>query len=311
MNISSSLKTVSNAVTSKAGRQILLTQKHSPTILFGAGVVGVVATAVMASKATLALDEVMTEHENTKDRAQAMLARVPDRYTAKDYTQDMAKLKTKTIIKVGKLYAPAVLIGVGSICALTGSHIILTRRYQGAVAAFVALDKSMSQYQARVRDLIGEEKERELRFDTQTREIAVDTENGVEVQSVTEAVGSLSPYARLWAKDTSSLWSEEPSYNLVTLRTQQTYCNDRLRSRGHIFLNEVYDCLGLEHSKIGAVTGWVYEKGSGDNYVDFGMWDGQDMMSFHQFLTQKDGAIWLDFNVDGHILDLIEKKGRR
>ena len=54
-------QSIKNVVTSKVGRQLLVAQKHSPAVLFAAGVVGVVGTVVLASRATLKLNEANAE----------------------------------------------------------------------------------------------------------------------------------------------------------------------------------------------------------------------------------------------------------
>lgn len=75
--------------------------------------------------------------------------------------------------------------------------------------------------------------------------------------------------------------------------------NQRLALKGHVFLNEVYDKLGIERTPEGQIVGWVYDKGSG--YIDFGL----DSPESDTFMSGKERSVWLDFNVDGPILDLI------
>lgn len=306
MNIGNQVKMAKNFVTSSAGRQLLKGQKHSPTILFGAGVVGVVATAVMASKATLQLDSILQENEKKQLQADDLLEH-DARYSEKDHKSDMAKLKTRLVVDVAKLYTPAIILGVGSICALTGSHVILTKRNSGLVAAYAALDKGYSEYRQRVTALVGEEKERELRLGTDTREIAIDGKNGTEVETIKTAdFGKVSQYARLFSAETSNSWDQHPEYNLVFLRCQQQYANDRLQTRGHVLLNDIYDALGFDRTKAGAVVGWVKNNPKGgDNYIDFGIFDDRNMNQFHDFMTGREGALLLDFNVDGIVYDLL------
>lgn len=305
MNIGNSITVAKTFVTSKAGRQILKTQKNSPAILFGVGVVGFVATTVLASKATLQLEDILEEHEDIKNKAADMLASKNDKYTAKDYTQDMTKLKARLVMDLTKLYAPPVIVGVVSICALGGSHVIMSRRNAGLMAAYAALDKGFNEYRSRVRELIGDDKERELRYDTE-KTLKVDTETG-DVKEITTASGTgASPYARFFSKDTSNAWSPEPEYNLFFLRSAQMFANDRLKAKGHVFLNEIFDDLGLERTKAGAVTGWVKNNPrGGDGYIDFGIFDGDKRDQMHDFVTGREDVILLDFNVDGIVHDLL------
>ena len=60
------LATITNAVSRPFFRSVLLAKKFSPDILVGVGVVGVIAAAVLASRATLKLEEITTEHEDEK-----------------------------------------------------------------------------------------------------------------------------------------------------------------------------------------------------------------------------------------------------
>lgn len=309
MNIGNKLSAVKTVVTSKVGRQVLKTQKHSPAILFGAGVIGFGVTVVLASKATLKLDEVMSENELKVNEAHDLheLGKLDKAdYSDSDYKKDSAILKVRFVKDVTRLYYPSVIVGIASVACLTGSHVILNRRFAGATAAYATLDRAFKDYQGRVTEMVGPDKERELRFGSETREVAVDTKNGTKIETITEHPTGHSAYAKLFSKDTSSSWSPQSEYNLVLLRAQQTYMNDQLQANGHLFLNEVYDVLGLERTAAGAVTGWVWNnKRGGDNYVDFGVLNGEDFGAFHSFMTSKDGALWLDFNVDGIVYDLI------
>jgi hypothetical protein len=110
-------------------------------------------------------------------------------------------------------------------------------------------------------------------------------------------------YARFFDPYSPS-WSKEPEYNLIFLKCQQNYANDLLASRGHVFLNEVYDMLGIERSQAGAVIGWVLaHDGSTDNYINFGIFADNDAAI--DFVNGREGSILLDFNVDGVIFDKI------
>lgn len=299
MNLSS----IKDLVTSKAARQILTVQKHSPVLLFGAGVIGVVGTVVLASKATLKLEDVLVDHQKT---VQDINTVVHEDYSEEDRTKDKVVLYTKTVMEIGKLYAPAVVIGVVSITCLTGSHIILTKRNAGLTAAYAALDKGFREYRRRVTEEYGDEKDREFRYGAIDKEIVEETEQGPVVTTIKkiDPDSKHSGYARLFDEHTSMSWNANPDYNLMFLRCQQNWANDRLRAKGHVFLNEVYDALGLDRSPEGQVVGWVWN-GDGDNYIDFGIFD-KDMQPEHlAFFTGREKSIWIDFNVDGIVYNKI------
>lgn len=298
------LTALRNAVTSRVGRQILIGQKHSPTILFVAGTVGVVAAAVLASRATLKLDEVLTEHEKTKLDMDLTLKRPNNNYTEELHRRDGLVLMAKTAGRITKLYAPAVVVGALSIAALTGSHVVLTRRNAAVMAAYAAIDKGFREYRDRVVAKYGPEEDQHFRYGEQIEtELSEDTDLGTKVQKVKVLGGkNVSIYARFFDESSPS-WDRAPHYNQFFIQCQQNYANDKLRAQGHLFLNEVYDMLGLERSPEGAVVGWVLN-GGGDCFVDFGVFNGDKYMG-QEFVNGSERSILLDFNVDGVIWDKI------
>lgn len=295
MNLSS----IKSIVTSKAARQLLTVKKNSPAIMFGAGVVGVVTTTVLACKATLKVEEVVLRDHRADMKMIKNLEHVD--YSEEDRTKDTALRYVKTVGGLTKLYGPAVVVGALSIICLTGAHVTLSRRNAGLTAAYVALEKGYNKYRDRVIQEFGEEKDREFRYGV-VEEVVEDEKGDKVVIKRADSVNGLSGYAALWDENSTS-WNHNPDYNMVFLKAQQKYANDRLQAKGHVFLNEVYDDLGLERTPAGAVVGWV--KGEGDNYIDFGIFN-DDMQPEHlAFFTGRENAIWLDFNVDGVIYDKI------
>ena len=293
------LAVIKNLVTSKVGRQILTVQKHSPALLFGAGVVGVAATVVLASRATLKLDEVL---ESAQDDLKTARTLEHVNYSNEDRKRDMVIIYVQTAGKIVRMYAPAFAVGVLSITALTGSHIILTRRNLAITAAYAALDKGFREYRQRVVDELGVGKDKDFRYGLTDREIVEENEEGAVVKTVRDkAPHGLSVYARFFDEESIN-WVKTHSYNQMFIQCQQNYANDLLKSRGHIFLNEVYDMLGIPRTKEGAVVGWVM--GNGDDFVDFGVFEG-DRHSGMRFVLGHERSILLDFNVDGIIYDKI------
>jgi len=291
------LSGIKNFVTSKAARQILTVQKHSPVLLFGAGVVGVTATVVLACRGTLKLEDTLIHHQKNMDS----LDEVKSRMTEEEAVKTKALIYTKTVMEIGKLYAPAVVVGVVSIGCLTGSHVVLTKRNAGLTAAYAALEKGFDQYRKRVADEFGEDKDREFRHGA--IKVTEENEKGERVTTLkVNPDGKPSIYAKLFDEHSSS-WNDDPTYNLVFLRAQQQILTDRLRAKGHLFLNEVYDDLGLERTPAGQVVGWVM--GNGDDYVDFGIFNKEMEPEHLAFFTGRENAIWLDFNVDGLVYELI------
>jgi hypothetical protein len=298
-------------VTRFVGRNSLLARKNSPQVLFAAGVTGFIATTVLASRATLKSTEVFAELEAEKEAALSLLDDDLIPYSQEDYNQDLATLYAVAGVDLFKLYGPALVVGGLSIAALTGSHHILNKRNAGLSAAYAAVDKAFTQYRSRVRAELGEEKDNEFRHGHVGTEVTyVNEEDGTSrtVQIKNLPLGKPSMYAKYF-DELNKNYEKTPEYNRIFLKVQQDYANDMLRARGHIFLNEVYDMLGIDRTGAGSVVGWVISD-DGDNYVDFGLFNRNDPGAV-DFVNGREGAFLLDFNVDGVIWDLIEKPKKR
>ena len=288
-------------------------QKHSPEILAGVGVVGTVASAVMACKATLKLDDILAESKETRDKIKEVAEnpRYEKEYSPEDAKKDLTVNYAQTAMKIAKLYAPAVILGSASLGCLLASNDILRKRNAALSAAYMTVDKSFKEYRQRVVDRFGEEVEKEIRYNIKAEEVTstVVAEDGSET-TVTETVKTMDPnlysdYAKFF-DEASPYWQKDPEYNLMFLKSQQQYATDLLRARGRLFLNEVYDMLGIEKTKAGQIVGWVYNPTNpiGDNFVDFGIFD-MSKERVRAFVNGYEPNILLDFNVDGNIWDLM------
>lgn len=288
-------------------------KKHSPEILIAAGIVGTVASAVMACKATTKIKDIL---DDTKEQLNIIHKCAKDEEMAEKYTQEDAKKDTaivciQTGVKLAKLYAPSVILGSLSLAGIVASNNILRKRNVALAAAYATVDKSFKDYRMRVVERFGEEIDRELRHNikAQTFEETITDEDGNEktVEKTVDIVGidGYSDYARFF-DESCDAWEKDSEYNLMTLRAQQQYANNLLQAKGHLFLNEVYDMLGIPRTKAGQIVGWIYDENNpvGDNYVDFGIYDVNREKN-RDFVNGYERSILLDFNVDGNILDLL------
>ena len=286
--------------------------KHSPEILAGVGVVGVVGSLVMACKATTKLSDILEESKEQLDKIKEVAA---DPAYEEKYSQDDAKKDTtityvQTAMKVTKLYAPSVILCASSLGCLLASNNILKKRNAALSAAYMTVDKSFKEYRKRVADRFGEEVEKEIRYNIKAEEITKVDENGnevtetVKVMDGTDDPNSYSDYARFF-DESCAAWQNDAEYNLTFLKAQQQYANDLLKARGRLFLNEVYRMLGIDETKAGQVVGWVYnpDNPTGDNFVDFGIYNMQ-RERVRAFVNGYEPNILLDFNVDGVIWNL-------
>lgn len=302
-------------------------KKHSPEILVVAGVVGVVASTVMACKATLKVNDILEETKENVDTIHEATengyTKAGEKYTQEDSKQDLTKVYVKTGIDLAKLYGPSIVLGTLSVTGIVASNNILKKRNIALAAAYATVDGTFKEYRGRVIEKFGERIDKELRYNIKTKEVEETTidENGNEKKEVRKVdfidpLGDISGYARFFEKYTDDgkgntivnpNWNSCNEYNIMFLKAQQNYANDKLRAKGYLFLNEVYEMLGLPASKEGQIVGWVYdpnpETAMGDNYIDFGLYRSGD--NYSDYVYGHDDGILLDFNVDGNIWDLM------
>ena len=288
-------------------------KKHSPEILLATGTVGIVASTVMACKATLKVEEIVDEAKEKIDTIHQVSAdpAMAEKYSEEDGKKDLAIVYTQTVVKFIKLYGPSVTIGVASLACMIGSNRILNKRNAALAAAYAAVDKSFKEYRGRVIERFGKQMDRELRYNIKAQEIEETTVDANGKETVTKKTvdvmdpNSYSQYAIVF-DDSNEGWDPDPERSKYFLIQQQNWANERLKSRGHLFLNEVYDMLGAKRTKAGAQVGWVYDEKNceGDNFVDFGIFDTNSPKA-RDFVNGIEKVIVLDFNVDGYILDMI------
>lgn len=290
--------------TSKAMLQV---SKRSPEIFVGVGIASGIGATIFACKATLRVGEVMDNYNKTMEninflKSEAEAGRPHDNYDVEEAKKEKFIATIQMLAKLGKLYAPAIALGTASIGFVLGGHHILAKRNAALSISYAALQKAYDEYRGRVREVVGEEKELDIFKGIRAIEIEEKNEKGKTVKKQTNELGSpASPYTRIF-DESSCWWKPSAEQNKFFLMTTQAHCNDLLRLRGHIFLNEVFDMLDIPRCPMGAVCGWIY--GEGDSFVDFGIWDATKEAT-RAFINGSERNIWLDFNCDGSIYDRI------
>ena len=310
---------------SKTGLKI---KAHSPEILVVMGVVGVVASAVMACKATTKVNTVLDKTKDDLDKIHAADADgyVIDastgeviEYTVEDRKKATAIVYAKTGLEFIKLYGPSVALGTLSIGCMLTSNTILHKRNVALAAAYATIENGFKEYRGRVIERFGKDLDRELKYNIKSKTVSemlldeagnpVVDENG-EVKTVEKnvQVGTInehSEYARFFDEWCTG-WQKDAELNLYFLRQQQNYANELLRAKGYVFLNQVYDMLGIKRTKAGQIVGWVYDETGrySDGHIDFGIYDLYNEKA-RDFVNGRERSILLEFNVDGNILDKI------
>lgn len=294
------LKSV-NGVTSKA---VMKLKKHSPEILVVAGIAGTVVSAVLACKATTKVAEILDETKGTLDTIHEGMetgAINGQEYTNEDGKKDTVVVYAQTGMKLAKLYGPAIILGTLSITSILASNNILRKRNVALGAAYAAIDKSFKEYRGRVIERFGEQVDTELKYGIKAKkfeEIEVDPETGKEKKvkkTVMVADPNLQSDYAVYFDSKSRNYETNPDYNRMFLKAQQAFANDKLQTRGHLFLNEVLDDLDLPRTPAGQIVGWT--KDGPDGYVNFRIVEVEREIED----GRHEPALLLDFNVEGNI----------
>ena len=295
---------IMKSVNGVASKTVMKLKKHSPEILVVAGIAGTVVSAVLACKATTKVAEILDETKGTPDTIHEGMetgAINGQEYTTEDGKKDTVVVYAQTGMKLAKLYAPAIILGTLSITSILASNNILRKRNVALGAAYAAIDRSFKEYRGRVIERFGEQVDTELKYGIKAKkfeEIEVDPETGKEKKvkkTVMVADPNLQSDYAVYFDSKSRNYETNPDYNRMFLKAQQAFANDKLQTRGHLFLNEVLDDLDLPRTPAGQIVGWT--KDGPDGYVNFRIVEVER--------ETKDGrhepALLLDFNVEGNI----------
>ncbi len=292
-------------LTNRAG---FFMKKYAPEIFVFGGVTGMIAGGVMACVATAHLPEV-------KEKARARIEDVRKQHKEEERKAAMTKAYLQTGLDYAKLYGPSVIVSGLSVTGILAGNNILRQRNVALAAAYATLDTSYKKYRGRVAKRFGEEVEREIYHDIQKKTVVetVTDENGntTQVEKTIEVIGEGGEYSFYFEEGKSKAWESTHEYNMFFLKLQQRLANDQLRAHGYLFLNDVLQMLGIDRTRAGAVTGWVYDPDNADKYKN------DNKVNFHiqpvWKISEADGeeyveTILLNFNVDGTILDHASEK---
>lgn len=221
-------------------------RKHSPEILTGIGIAGMITTTVMAVRATPKALFLIEEAEDEKGVMQYEEGKDPNSFTL---------LTPIEMIKVaGPCYIPAAVVGAISIGCLIGASSVNMRRNAALATAYALSESTLKEYQEKVIEEIGEKKEREVRDAISKDHVEKNPVSKSEV-IITEKGNTLC-FDKLSGRYFRS--------DIERLRKAENELNRRMRDDMYISLNEFYWEIGLDSIKIGEDIGWNIDTG----YID-------------------------------------------
>ena len=305
-------------VTRTLGNIGLGLKKHAPEILVVTGVVGAVTSAVLACKATTKLEGIIDKTKKQLEvinDCEAHPETLPEPYTKEDAKKDKLVVYAHTGLDLVKLYGPSLALGTASIVCILASNNILRKRSAAVAAAYATIDNGFKEYRQRVVERFGEDLDKELKYNIKAKEVEeiVTDEKGeeqvVKTTVQTAEINKYSDYARFF-DESCYAYSKNPEYNLMFLKRQQDWANELLQARGHLFLNDVYEMLGMEKTQAGQELGWIYSANPNsehyNTYIDFGMYNPNNKNA-RLFVNGLERTFLVEFNVTGNIMYILKK----
>ena len=294
----------------------LFMDKNKPEIMLVVGLVGVIGATVLACRATLKAKDIVEEHNERIEEIQEKAVEEKQEEFPAETKKEIRKIYLKTSLQLAKAYAPAIAIETAAFALLIKSNSVQRDRLAGLTAAYITVDQAFKKYRQAVIDELGADKDLEFRTGAKKQKIQaiVEDEEGNEKLKKEEGYvlpdgRYISEYAKFFDESCPD-WTKSPENNKHFLMLQQAAANEKLKIQGHLFLNEVYDMIGLPRTKAGAVVGWLYpadryESLQLNGFVDFGIFDMWSDAKRADFVNGYERSILLDFNVDGCIYNYI------
>jgi hypothetical protein len=215
-------------------------KENSPELLTGAAIAGVVATVVLAVKAT---PKALEERAEARDQKIMMTPMA----TAEDVEEKIQLTVRETVKATWRCYVPATVAGVATISCIVGANAIGARRYIGALGAYTLVDRAFNEYKDKVIETIGENKERKVVESIHEDRIKNDPPSGdVLILGGGEVLCYDVLGGRYFKSDAESIRRAFNDVDALVLSDPYNGAS----------LNELYRALGLESTTLGAELGW-------------------------------------------------------
>lgn len=195
-------------------------KRNSSTILTALGSAGLVATTVMAIKATTKAMELIKQAEEEKG----------DKLT-----------KLEAVQTAGKVYIPTIIVGVSTLTCIFGANALNKREQAALISAYALLDSSYKEYKSKVDELYGEEAGREVQVSMARDKY----DDSVEIEDDKE----------LFYDAFSGRYFNSTSYDV--LRAEYNL-NRKLSAETEACLNDFYMLLDIPPIDAGTELGWSY-----------------------------------------------------
>ena len=253
-----------------AGTITLAAKTHAPALLVAGGIATGIACVITACKATTKVSAIIEDAETEMIEADNALEhpetlKKGETYTPEEHEKDIRIIRRNMVFRLIKNYAIPVALGVASIvCTLCG-YKILHKRNAALAAAFNGLSAAFGKYRERVREECGDDADRHFRYGTKIRRIvSKDPDTGEETVQFKEdfdrpefTFGDPQHYD--FNAETSTEFHESFNrrpQNWQRLKDTYEWAEIQIATKGHLFLNDVLEMLGLPQCAAGQILGW-------------------------------------------------------
>lgn len=218
-------------------------QKHSPEILTGVGIAGMITTTILAVRATPKALILMEEEKRRRSHELLEAAKKNDQKEC----ACVEKLKFADLVRTTwKCYIPSAVTGMISVACLVGASSVNVRRNAALATAYSLSESALKEYQEKVIETIGEKKEQNIRDSVAKEKLKNDPVVNKEV--IITGCGETLCYDTITSRYFKS--------DIEKLRRVENELNKRLLSEMYISLNEFYYEIGLSPADIGDDLGW-------------------------------------------------------
>ncbi len=208
--------------------------KHSPEILTGIGIAGMVTSTVLAVKATpkalVLLEEARTNEDGT----------LGDKLTI-----------VETVKVAWKPYVPAVAVGIASISCIIGASRVNYKRNTALATAYALSERTLINYRDKVVETLGEKKEKEVRDKISQDEI--------NKKPISSSQVIITPKGNTLFMD--SITGRYFRSDLDSIKKAVIELNMEISHQNYISLNEFYSNIGLDRISNGDNLGWNIDNG--------------------------------------------------
>ena len=216
-------------------RASLYVRRNAPTILTCVGGIGVVATSVMAVKATPKALQLLEEAKAEKG-------------------DDLTKLEVVAV--AGPAYIPAMVTGAATIACIFGANVLNQRQQASLASAYALIDNSHKEYKKKVEELYGKEADAQVK-----QEIAKDKYKKSDVKDEDDKLLFYDEFSGRFFNAT-----------MEDVLRAEYHVNREIDNLGWSTLNEFYLKAGLEPIEGGFDVGWTEEENRArywQSWVDF------------------------------------------